>query len=200
MSMPFNAHSTQPSIPGARTADRACLPWPHAGKPPRRWRRPPWAAAALEEPRELRIEARPLGGGVAGIKSIFYGSNGEQCGVEELALQVRGVGGSGQAGGLAPARCLPAWRAVLPPLVLVPPLHRRPTPVHPRMSAPGRASSEHAPAPPVACSTMPRRRGAAGRACTVRGASGPCCGRCCSGTQSSARSRTCSAAACRLRG
>ena len=30
------------------------------GKPPRRWRRPPWAAAALSEPREVCLVARPL--------------------------------------------------------------------------------------------------------------------------------------------
>ena len=30
------------------------------GKPPRRWRRPPWAAAALSEPREVCLLARPL--------------------------------------------------------------------------------------------------------------------------------------------
>lgn len=56
------------------------------GKPPRRWRRPPWAAAAQREPREVRIEGRPLTNTI-GIKSRFYGYDGEQCTVEELALQ-----------------------------------------------------------------------------------------------------------------
>jgi Fanconi-associated nuclease 1 len=56
------------------------------GKPPRRWKRPPWAAAAQREPREVRIEGRPLAA-TTGMKSRFYGFNGEQCTVEELALQ-----------------------------------------------------------------------------------------------------------------
>ncbi len=30
------------------------------GKPPRRWRRPPWAAAAMSEPQEVLLIAKPL--------------------------------------------------------------------------------------------------------------------------------------------
>ena len=30
------------------------------GKPPRRWRRPPWAAAAKSEPQEVCLIAKPL--------------------------------------------------------------------------------------------------------------------------------------------
>ena len=30
------------------------------GKPPRRWRRPPWAAAAMSEPQEVCLIAKPL--------------------------------------------------------------------------------------------------------------------------------------------
>lgn len=56
------------------------------GKPPRRWRRPAWAASAEREPREVRIEGRPLTNST-GLKSRFYGFDGDQCTVEELALQ-----------------------------------------------------------------------------------------------------------------
>jgi Fanconi-associated nuclease 1 len=56
------------------------------GKPPRRWKKPSWAAAAQREPREVRIIGRPLSNHT-GIKSKFYGFDGEQCSVEELALQ-----------------------------------------------------------------------------------------------------------------
>lgn len=34
------------------------------GKPPRRWKRPAWAAAALAEPAERRVVGRPLAGSV----------------------------------------------------------------------------------------------------------------------------------------
>ena len=56
------------------------------GKPPRRWKKPSWAAAAQREPREVRITGRPLSN-QTGVKSKFYGFDGEQCSVEELALQ-----------------------------------------------------------------------------------------------------------------
>jgi len=56
------------------------------GKPPRRWKKPSWAAAAKREPREVRITGRPLSN-QTGVKSRFYGFDGEQCSVEELALQ-----------------------------------------------------------------------------------------------------------------
>lgn len=56
------------------------------GKPPRRWKKPSWAAAAQREPREVRITGRPLSN-QTGVKSRFYGFDGEQCSVEELALQ-----------------------------------------------------------------------------------------------------------------
>lgn len=60
------------------------------GKPPRRWKRPSWAAAAQRETREKRIEGRPLNS-IVGLKSRFYGFNDEQCSVEELALQYYGT-------------------------------------------------------------------------------------------------------------
>ncbi|KAL3146511.1 hypothetical protein ABBQ32_000762 [Trebouxia sp. C0010 RCD-2024] len=56
------------------------------GKPPRRWKRPSWAAVALREPLEVCIEGQPLAS-VLGIKSRFMGNGGEECSVEELALQ-----------------------------------------------------------------------------------------------------------------
>jgi hypothetical protein len=111
------------------------------GKPPRRWKRPQWAAAAMREPREVRmprakpppptpptparipicassaqmmtpstvftpqaiaargsrynlvaaapqvrIVGRPINC-TAGVKSRFWGHDGQQCSVEELALQ-----------------------------------------------------------------------------------------------------------------
>jgi Fanconi-associated nuclease 1 len=64
------------------------------GRPPRRWRRPPWAAAALREPREARLAAPllpPPGGGppLPGAKSRFasLADDSKVVGVEELALE-----------------------------------------------------------------------------------------------------------------
>ncbi|KAL0039350.1 hypothetical protein WJX79_004346 [Trebouxia sp. C0005] len=56
------------------------------GKPPRRWKRPSWASVAMREPLEVRIEGQPLNS-VLGIKSRFVGNGGDECSVEELALQ-----------------------------------------------------------------------------------------------------------------
>lgn len=39
------------------------------GKPPRRWRKPPWAATALQEPREIRLTAMPLAS-VVGVHAL----------------------------------------------------------------------------------------------------------------------------------
>lgn len=64
------------------------------GKPPKRWRKPPWAAAAQREPREVRIEGRPIAS-TLGVKSRFYGYDGEQCTVEDLALQYYGTADGG---------------------------------------------------------------------------------------------------------
>lgn len=55
-------------------------------KPPRRWKKPSFTAEAQYEPREVCIQGKPLAV-VTGIKSRFYGYDGEQCSVEELALQ-----------------------------------------------------------------------------------------------------------------
>eukprot|EP00887_Chlorella_sp_A99_P003277 scaffold9.g3277.t1 len=56
------------------------------GKPPRRWRAPPWAEEARWEPPEVRIEAAPLTC-ATGVKSVFLGAGGAQVSVEELALE-----------------------------------------------------------------------------------------------------------------
>lgn len=56
------------------------------GKPPRRWKTPNWAAAALWEPQEVVIEGRPLNN-TTGVKSQFYGWDNAQCCVEQFALQ-----------------------------------------------------------------------------------------------------------------
>ncbi|KAI8462547.1 MAG: hypothetical protein J3K34DRAFT_462867 [Monoraphidium minutum] len=56
------------------------------GKPPRRWRRPPWAAAVAAEPPERRVVGRPLAGSV-GARNRYYGYDGRQVCVEDLALQ-----------------------------------------------------------------------------------------------------------------
>ena len=41
------------------------------GKPPRRWRRPPWAAAAMSEPQEVCLIAKPLTS-VIGAPRLVY--------------------------------------------------------------------------------------------------------------------------------
>ncbi|DBA85769.1 hypothetical protein WJX77_002675 [Trebouxia sp. C0004] len=56
------------------------------GKPPRRWKRPSWASVAMREPLEVQIEGQPLNS-VLGVKSRFAGNGGDECSVEELALQ-----------------------------------------------------------------------------------------------------------------
>lgn len=56
------------------------------GKPPRRWKKPPYAAALMRSCKEVFIRGRPLNC-VTGVKSRFYGFDGQQCSVEELALQ-----------------------------------------------------------------------------------------------------------------
>ncbi|KAL2651124.1 hypothetical protein R1flu_019252 [Riccia fluitans] len=56
------------------------------GKPPRRWKKPAYADALNRKCNEIQILGRPLNS-VAGKKSRFYGYDGIQCSVEELALQ-----------------------------------------------------------------------------------------------------------------
>ena len=57
------------------------------GKPPRRWKKPPWASRALREVPERRVVYRPLQN-VLGIRCQYMGPDGHVCTVEELALQV----------------------------------------------------------------------------------------------------------------
>ncbi|GLJ08447.1 hypothetical protein SUGI_0088930 [Cryptomeria japonica] len=56
------------------------------GKPPRRWKKPSFAKAVGRKIKEVFVRGRPLNS-VIGAKSIFYGYDGQQCSVEELALQ-----------------------------------------------------------------------------------------------------------------
>ncbi|KAG0617281.1 hypothetical protein M758_5G178400 [Ceratodon purpureus] len=55
-------------------------------KPPRRWKKPPYAEALNLKFEEVQIRGRPLNCTI-GMKSRFYGFDEQQCGVEELALQ-----------------------------------------------------------------------------------------------------------------
>ncbi|MBA0576230.1 hypothetical protein Golob_024082, partial [Gossypium lobatum] len=55
-------------------------------KPPRRWKTPSFSESLKRKIIEVYIQGRPLNC-EAGRKSRFYGEDGEQCGVEQLALQ-----------------------------------------------------------------------------------------------------------------
>ncbi|KAK9672612.1 hypothetical protein RND81_12G112200 [Saponaria officinalis] len=67
------------------------------GKPPRRWKSPSYVAIVKRKITEILIQGRPLSSNV-GIKSRFYGEDGEQCGVEELALKFYAGEGGGWQG------------------------------------------------------------------------------------------------------
>ncbi|KAM7489156.1 hypothetical protein LguiB_026640 [Lonicera macranthoides] len=56
------------------------------GKPPRRWKTPSFSESVKRKITEVHVQGRPLNCST-GMKSRFYGEDGEQCGVEELALQ-----------------------------------------------------------------------------------------------------------------
>ncbi|XP_024192282.1 fanconi-associated nuclease 1 homolog isoform X4 [Rosa chinensis] len=56
------------------------------GKPPRRWKTPSFAESVKRKIMEVNVPGRPLNCAI-GTKSRFYGEDGEQCGVEQLALQ-----------------------------------------------------------------------------------------------------------------
>ncbi|GJU94765.1 fanconi-associated nuclease 1 homolog isoform X1 [Tanacetum coccineum] len=56
------------------------------GKPPRRWKVPSFSESVKRKIPEVNVQGRPLNC-KTGAKSRFYGEDGEQCGVEELALQ-----------------------------------------------------------------------------------------------------------------
>ncbi|CAK9176018.1 unnamed protein product [Ilex paraguariensis] len=57
------------------------------GKPPRRWKTPSYSDSVKRKIAEVHVQGRPLNC-ETGMKSIFYGQDGEQCGVEQLALAV----------------------------------------------------------------------------------------------------------------
>ncbi|XP_031271645.1 fanconi-associated nuclease 1 homolog [Pistacia vera] len=66
------------------------------GKPPRRWKTPSFSESIERKIPEVHIQGRPLNCEL-GTKSRFYGEDGEQCGVEQLALQhYAGEGGGWQ--------------------------------------------------------------------------------------------------------
>ncbi|KAK6927624.1 HIRAN domain [Dillenia turbinata] len=67
------------------------------GKPPRRWKTPSFSESVNRKIPEVFVQGRPLNF-KAGTKSRFYGEDGEQCGVEELALQYYAGEGGGWQG------------------------------------------------------------------------------------------------------
>ncbi|MCL7050723.1 hypothetical protein MKW94_002963 [Papaver nudicaule] len=67
------------------------------GKPPRRWKIPSFSESIKRAIKEVQVLGRPLNCDL-GLKSRFYGEDGEQCGVEELALQYYANEGGGWHG------------------------------------------------------------------------------------------------------
>ncbi|KAG8371498.1 hypothetical protein BUALT_Bualt13G0093900 [Buddleja alternifolia] len=67
------------------------------GKPPRRWKTPSYSKSVKRNILEVHVQGRPLNC-KTGTKSIFYGEDGEQCGVEQLALQYYAGEGGGWQG------------------------------------------------------------------------------------------------------
>ncbi|GMH08971.1 hypothetical protein Nepgr_010811 [Nepenthes gracilis] len=67
------------------------------GKPPRRWKTPSYSHLVRRKIPEVPIQGRPLSY-KTGMKSRFYGEDGEQCGVEQLALQYYAGEGGGWQG------------------------------------------------------------------------------------------------------
>lgn len=67
------------------------------GKPPRRWRTPSFSESVKRKITEVHVQGRPLNC-KAGTKNRFYGEDGEQCGVEQLALQYYAGEGGGWQG------------------------------------------------------------------------------------------------------
>ncbi|OAY76467.1 Fanconi-associated nuclease, partial [Ananas comosus] len=66
-------------------------------KPPRRWKTPNYAESIKRIIKEVNIMGRPLICEV-GAKNVFYGYDGELCGVEQLALQYYAEEGGGWRG------------------------------------------------------------------------------------------------------
>ncbi|KAI4976823.1 hypothetical protein ZWY2020_050430 [Hordeum vulgare] len=67
------------------------------GKPPRRWKVPSYADSLKRNIKEVNIEGRPLNCEI-GAKNVFYGYDGDRCGVEQLALQYYADEGGGWQG------------------------------------------------------------------------------------------------------
>ncbi|KAI9159742.1 hypothetical protein LWI28_001487 [Acer negundo] len=67
------------------------------GKPPRQWKTPSFSESIQRNIIEVHIQGRPLNS-ETGMKSRFYGEDGEQCGVEQLALQFFAGEGGGWRG------------------------------------------------------------------------------------------------------
>ncbi|XP_057783244.1 fanconi-associated nuclease 1 homolog isoform X2 [Salvia miltiorrhiza] len=67
------------------------------GKPPRRWKIPNFSNSVNRKIFQVHVQGKPLNCKI-GAKSIFYGENGERCGVEELALQYYAGDGGGWQG------------------------------------------------------------------------------------------------------
>ncbi|XP_030974220.1 fanconi-associated nuclease 1 homolog isoform X1 [Quercus lobata] len=67
------------------------------GKPPRRWKTPSFSASIKRKITEVHVQGRPLNCEM-GMKNRFYGEDGEQCGVEQLALQYYAGEGGGWQG------------------------------------------------------------------------------------------------------
>ncbi|GAA0154469.1 hypothetical protein LIER_12441 [Lithospermum erythrorhizon] len=66
-------------------------------KPPRRWKTPTFSQSLKRKIAEVNVQGRPLNC-KTGLKSIFYNEDGEQCGVEQLALQYYAGEGGGWQG------------------------------------------------------------------------------------------------------
>ncbi|XP_043722626.1 fanconi-associated nuclease 1 homolog isoform X2 [Telopea speciosissima] len=67
------------------------------GKPPRRWKTPSFADSVKRKIKEVHIQGRPLNC-ETGMRNRYYGEDGEQCGVEQLALQYYAGDGGGWQG------------------------------------------------------------------------------------------------------
>ncbi|KAJ6809425.1 fanconi-associated nuclease 1-like protein isoform X1 [Iris pallida] len=67
------------------------------GKPPRRWKTPSYANSVTRKIKEVSVRGRPLTS-ETGSKNLFYGFDGELCGVEQLALQYYAEEGGGWHG------------------------------------------------------------------------------------------------------
>lgn len=103
-------HMGRPNESLSTAEGGAIDPWVRAGskfalqrrvlrlsKPPRRWKVPSYADYVKRNIREVSIEGRPLNC-ETGAKNVFYGYDGELCGVEQLALQYYADEGGGWQG------------------------------------------------------------------------------------------------------